>query len=282
MARREIPRRRRRMVLSVIGPEGGGKTDFALTAPKPLLFLACDPNAEDVVCSVFDVESADDLDPAICRFVHIPYPLVGFESDEDDIMDEATDSWNLLCDEIADVLHGRSNDPTTVILDSGTELSNLNTLKDFGRTDKIAPAQRRQRMGKTNNDFKGIFRALEKAQTHVVVTHRCKPRWIDVEVRTSSGMKTESQVVPGVFDRIGFKEMGNLCNTEVLVQFDPEREGKLSAKYGIEVIRSMARPALVKTAWWGREELDGKMVRAASFPFLATQLYPGTTRADWE
>lgn len=278
---REIERRRRRVVGSVMGKEGAGKTDFACTAPQPLLYLACDPNAEDVVCKIFDVETPDDLDPEVCRLVHIPYPLVGFETSEDDIMDEANDSWNLLCDEISDVLAGKGNDPNTVILDSGTELNSLNILKEFGRTDKISPKMRQSRMGKVNNDFKGIFRALERAQTHVLVTHRCKPRWVDVEVRTAGGIKVESQEVPDTFDRIGFKEMGNIANLELLAMFDPEK-GKLRERFGVRIVRSMARPGIVGNEWWGREDVDGEIVRAASFAFVATQLYPGTTLKDWQ
>lgn len=278
----DVKRRRRRLVASVIAKEGHGKTAFALTAPRPLLVLACDPNTVDVVCSTFDVEEPEDLDPEVVKLVEIPYPLVGFETDEDGIMDDATKAWDVLCDEINDVLRGRSNDPTTVILDSGTELNTLNILKDFGRTDKISPNMRRSKMGKVNNDFKGIFRALEHAQTHVIVTHRCKAHWEAVEERTSKGVETKDKEVPGVFDRIGFKEIGNICNTEVLMLFDPEREGKLSNRFGIRLLRSMARPGLVGEEWWGRVDVDGQKVRAASFAHLGTLLYPGTTLKDWE
>lgn len=282
MSRREIDRRKRRIVGSVMGKEGAGKTAFCLTAPRPLLYLACDPNAEDVVSATFEVDDVEDLDPAVCRFVRVPYPLVGFESSEEEIMDEATDSWNLICDEISDVLHGRSNDPATVILDSGTELNTLNILKDFGRTDKISPNMRRSRMGKVNNDFKGIFRALEKAQTHVLVTHRCKSRWTTEEVRTPKGIETKDVEVPGVFDRIGFKEMGNIVNLELLMKFDPDRGGKLRNRFGVQVTRSMARPILVGTEWWGREEVDSTLMRATSFAFVGLQLYPTSTPQDWE
>lgn len=270
---------KRRIVCSAMALEGHGKSRFSLTAPRPLLALVCDPNTEAVVCKEFEVDSADDLDPDICRLVNIPFPLVGFESNEDDIMREAEDSWNLLCDEIGDVLRGKARiQPRTVILDSGSELNQLNILKDFGRTDKIHPKVRMQRMGKTNNDFKGIFRALEKAEVHVVVTHRVREHWETVKVR---GGDDKQEVVSGVFDRIGFKEIGNICNTEVLLKFDPEREGKLSSKFGMQLLRSMHRPALIGEEWWGRVEVEGGRVGAASFAHLGTLLFPSTTLDDW-
>lgn len=283
---RDIERLQRRIVLSIMGKEGHGKTDFYFTGPRPILALSVDPNTEDVACKIFGVDRAEDLDPEVCRLVHIPFPLVGFEAREDDIMEEAKESWYRLTDEISDVLHQRGKvQPRTVALDTGTELHTLNILKEFGRTDKLSPITRRNRMGAVNNDFKGIFRALEHAQVHVCVTHRVREHWETVEVRGRGGSEEKDQVVPGVFDRIGFKEIGNICNTEVLVKFDPDREGELVDRFGMEILRSMQRPGVVGDRYWGMEPVgEGRHkeeIRAASFPFLGTLLYPSTTLKDW-
>jgi hypothetical protein len=277
--KREPRNRGRRIVVSVKGVGGHGKTDFYLTGPKPILVLSTDPNTRDVIEKVFKMP-VEEIDPAVLRFIDIPYPLVGFESREDDVMDEARESWNTLTDAISDVLHERLDPmPKLVALDTGTELDTLNTLKEFGRTDRISPQVRRIRMGAVNNDMKGIFRALERSGVHVAVTHRVRERWETVtdETRGKNYGQEKDQVVPGKFDRIGFKQIENIVNTEVIVKFDPEREGKLSARFGMEIERCMIRPALVGKSYWGKDE----GVRCASFPYLATKLYPQTDLDEW-
>lgn len=265
-----------------MAPEGYGKTDMSLTGPMPMLDLTIDPNTEDVVQKVYGKPS-EDLDPDELRVVHIPMPLIGFEANEDDIRNEALDSWEQLTKEVSDVLHDRATvRPRTVILDTGTELSELNVLAEFGRTDKISPNMRRAMMGNVNNQFKGIFRALAKAGVHVVVTHRVREKWETVQVRTKKGIEEKDQRVPGEYLRVGFREMGNICNVEVLMLFDQDREGKLSNKFGMRVLRSTIRPALIGQEFWGKVECQGQMVRAASIPYLGTLLYPDTKLSEWE
>jgi hypothetical protein len=267
-----------RMVLSIMGPEGHGKSNLYTTALQPLLVLSVDPNAEHVVCKAFDVKEADELDPEVCRFVHIPFPAVGFD-EEADVEAEAKESWARLIDEVSDVRRGRCKvDPATVCLDTGSELHTLAQLAEFGRTDKISPEMRRRRMGTVNNDFKGLFRALEMAGTHVCVTHRVKDKWEKVQDRNG---EEKDERVPGVYERIGFREIGNICNAEVLARFDPARSDRVSRRFGIQVLRSMARPAIVGEAFWGYEEVEGERVHTASIPFLGTLMYPKTTLDDW-
>lgn len=274
----------RRLIISAMGKEGGGKTNLYTTAPKPLLALSCDPNTESVLCSAFDVDSVADLDPEVCRYVHIPYPLVGFETDEEDVKREAREAWEVLTHEVSDVLNGRAAvAPVSVALDSGTEINTLNILAEFGRNDKIPPAVRRNRMGAVNDLFKGIFRALEHAGVHVIVTHRVKSHWETMTTRTSQGEVEKDVEVPGVFDRIGFREMGNMCNVEVLMRFDPTRsEDRVSERFGMEILRATPRPALVGQTWWGREKVEGQRLHVASFQYLALQLFPNTSLEDWQ
>lgn len=270
---------RRRIVVSVKGVGGHGKTDFYTTMPKPILALSTDPNTRDVIEKIFKCDLAD-LDPKILRLVNIPYPMVGFETDERDVMDEAQEGWKVVVDEIRDVMKGDANpQPKSVAIDTGTELDTLNILSEFGRTDKISPAVRRIKMGNVNNQFKGLFRALERAGVHVAVTHRVRDRWETVtdETRGKHYGEEKDQRVPDKFDRIGFKQIENIVNTEIIVKFDPTREGKLSSRFGMEVERCMIRPALVGRSYWGKD--DG--VRCASFPYLATLMYPQTTLEDW-
>lgn len=270
-----------RIVCSVMAQEGHGKTDFWTTAPKPILAVSVDANTEPVVQKVFKQPSRD-LDPDIATVVHVPFPLVGFEMDEDHIARQATDAWDLLTDTLRPIIEGRAKVmPKTVALDTGTELNDLNILAEFGRTAKISPKTRLIKMGNVNARFKGIFRGLEHAGVHVVITHRVKEKWEMVEVRGRSGIEEKDQRVPGEFERIGFRQMGNMVNVEVLLLFDPSRSEKLPGKFGMRITRSMIRPALIGGEFWGREVIGDERVRCASFPYLATLLYPDSHLQDW-
>lgn len=269
----------RRVVCSAMAQEGHGKTDFLLTFPTPILDLSVDPNTAAVVQKVF----GEDPDPNDIRLVQIPYPIVGFQSDEQDVMNEAADGWDVLVTEISDVMHQRCKVmPKSVLIDSGTEIAELNMLREFGRTDRISPNMRRSKMGNLNNEFKGLFRALERAGVHVGITHRVREHWETITVRKPGGSEEKDVRVEGEFDRIGFKQMGNMCSVEVLMMFDPTREGRVGEKFGMRVLRSRDRPALVGKEFWGKVDHDGTAVRAPSFPFLAAQLFPGTTLGDWQ
>lgn len=279
-AARQKGRRGPRTVLSIMGPEGHGKTNLALTAPKPLIIASVDPNTEDVVCKVFGITDVADLDPEIGVFYPIAFPAVGFEEDEEAIKEQAAEGIEQLTKAVRSV----DESTGTFIMDTGTEVNELNILERFGRTDKISPQQRVFFMGTVNARYKGFFRQLKRMDVHTIVTHRAREVYETVIVKHGRDKGEEKDVkVPGKYERIGFKQMGNIINTEVLVKFDPKREGKLSAKYGMEITRCMIRPSLIGKSYWGRKtQEDGTVLHSASFPFLMMQLYPGTTVEDWQ
>lgn len=273
-----MSKRSRRLVVSIMAPEGHGKTHMLLTMPMPMILCGMDPNTEAVIEQMFGVDDVDDLDPAELKYVRVPYPLVGFEPNEDDIMKEATESWYQIKDEVSAVKNGKAKiKPASFLFDSGTLLDRMNILREFGRTDRISPIVRRNKMGALNNDFKGLFDALEFAGVHVGITHRVREVWETVTVRTNKGPIEKDQVVPGEYRALQFKEMGYLANVEVLMMFDPKREGKLSERFGMRVTRSRQRPGVIGEEYWGK--VEGQSV--CSVPYLGTLLYPGTTPEDW-
>lgn len=264
-----------------MGPEGHGKTNLALSAPKPLVIASVDPNTEDVVCKTFGIKSIDDLDPEIATFHPITFPAVGFEPDEEAIKEQANEGIEQLVAAI------RTVDESTgaFIMDTGTEINELGTLGIFGRTDKITAQARKFFLGAANAQFKGYFRQLQRTGTHTIVTHRAREVWETIVVQHGRKKgEEEDRKIPGEYERIGFKQMGNIINTEVLAKFDSSREGKLSAKFGIRITRCMIRPSLIGKTYWGRKLIEGtdERVHCASFQFLMMQLYPGTTLEDWQ
>lgn len=279
MSRSSNTRKRAGVVLSLVSREGGGKTSFGLTMPKPILFCSVDPNTEAIIEKAIEADQIRESD-VIAH--HLRMPAIAF-SDQDDVEKEASDAWEALIDALRPYATGRES-AGSCVLDTATELDTLNVLAEFGKTDQISPESRRNRMGPVNSRYKGMIRALSDAGLHVALLHRAADLYKSVEVRTTRGKEDRREKVEGVWamERRGFKETGFISSVEAFLAHDPERHEKLAAQFGLYVARCTMRPGLKGVEYWGRETIDGERVRKASFPYLMSQVYPNTSIRDWE
>lgn len=272
---------RKGTAISVVSPEGGGKTSFGLTMPTPIAYCSVDPNTEAIIEKAIEEGdvAADDLIQH-----HLRYPAIAF-SDQDDVKDEAQTAWDALIDVLRPyVKQDGDPQPKSIVFDTATEVDNLNVLAEFGKLDQISPESRRNRMGPVNSRYKGMIRALTDVGIHVALLHRAGDLWRDVEVRTRHGKEDRREKVEGAFamERKGFKETGFITSTEIFLAHDPTRHEKLVAQFGMYIARCSIRPGLKGTEHWGREkQSDGTRVRRASFAYLMSQIHPHTSLDDW-
>lgn len=263
--------------------EGGGKTQFGTTATKPIDFISVDPNTRAVLEKIFKVDDISEIDPAILRYHPIRMPAIAF-SDKDDVQTEAEAAWEAYIDLLRPIVAGTS-DVRSVVLDTATELDVLNVLAEFGKTDQISPEARRNRMGPVNRRWSGAIRAVSDAGVNVLLLHRLKRKWESKEQRGSGGTsEVRSEMTgPWDYDRIGHKETGFDNSVEVFLRHDPTRSTKVSGQYGLRIMRSTLRPALIGTELWGRErQEDGSRISRVTFPYLASQIYPHLDIGEWK
>jgi hypothetical protein len=256
-----------RLIASLLGIQGSGKTDFLKTAPRPLYVAYTDPNTEDVLGDLPDVYGKALRMPAFKLRAN----------DEDEIRDRAADVLDEFRDFFIDVTSDRVDPPAkTLALDTGTEMWDTVLLADFGRTQRINPRDR----GAANQFWRDLFTEIKSVDgLNFLVTHRVKQRWEAREIRTRGGVTTQDQPVPGEYDRVGHRETGNLVNVEVLLLHDPDQGSEIEDQFGIKIVRCTQRPILIGDERFG---LVGKNERrAASFPWLATKVFPDTTWSDW-
>lgn len=271
-------------VLSAVAREGHGKTHFAFSAPKPICYVTVDPNTEAVRDKLKD---EGKLDPATVQLHTLETPAVAF-SPRDDVKDTASVAWDAYIEILRPLVeHKGTPRAATVVLDTATELHELNVQAEFGRTDQISPNERQNKMGVVNTRWKGVIRALQNVGLNVILLHRGKDRWEEHEEITTRGRQMVSSRIMGAWelDRVGFKYTGNIVSAEVLLAFDRNREredgkvAKLADKYGLMIDRTTLRPALIGQEYWGRDPV--LKVHRASFAHLAVQLYPQTVVGDW-
>lgn len=274
------------LVLSVVGPEGAGKTRFWTTARKPIDCLSTDTNTEHTVRNILQLDE-DDV-----RLHYVPLPSMVFD-DRDDVQTEAEEKREAILDYLRPRLKNKADRPRTLVFDTADDVNDLLILGVFGKLDQIPPETRRNMMGKVNTQYKGIIGAFKDAKVDVILVHRAKEKWVDQVIRTTRGPEDQRTRLTGPFDmeRGGFKGTGFITNAEVFLAFDPNRpvkesvaeEAALAARYGMKIVRTTQRPIVIGKEYWGRQKLDdGSRIAKASIPFLMTQLHPETTIEDWQ
>lgn len=265
---------------SVIAREGGGKSHFLLTLPKPTAILSVDPNTSYVIDQALEDGEIEEGD---VRLLYVPMPAVAF-NEREDIKEESKEQWDAIMEFLTPMVEQERERPKSLGLDTGTELYVLRQLMTFGKTDQIVPEVRRNMMGPVNRAYSGIIETFKNKGVHVVVTHRSKEVWADKTIRRGSAVEDTRVRLDGPFDqeRDGFKHTGNITSVEVVLAHDPSRHEKLRAQFGMKVVRCGHRPTLVGKEFWGTEKLeDGSRIARPSFAFLAQQMFPRTRIEDW-
>lgn len=272
------------VVLSEVGFEGSGKSRLWLTAPKPIAAVSTDTNTETTARAYLEMGDDDDFDEDVLRFKQVNLPALAFD-DRDDVKEEAAETWEAIRDFLAPMVKNKSDRPRTVVFDTATDVFDMRVLGEFGKTDQIPPEVRRNMMGRCNTSYKGIIQAFKDRGVHVILVHRAKDKWVDKERRTQRGVEETRERLTGPFDmeREAFKGTGFITSVEVNLAFDPNRDGKLSAKYGMKIARCNQRPGIIGREYWGREKLeDGSRIHRVSFPFLMSQVFPRVPISEWE
>src|SRR5262245_17121219 len=132
---------KRRMVLSVEGDWGTGKTDLALTAPGPIAFFKFDLNADVTLAKYANAKQIYK------REYDIP------DSDDPKARDKAEAVIRTFQTDYAQVLG--SGAVRSIIWDTATEIWEQIRLASFGRLTNIMPHHYVQ----VNNSFRGMIRA---------------------------------------------------------------------------------------------------------------------------
>lgn len=251
-----------RLMASICGMGGWGKTKFACSAPGPIEFLATDPNSAETV----SVEQAAQPDKDI-RYHQFDLPGIAFGGRED-VQEDAEAVWGQFVDVIRPIVKGEVEAPATIVLDTATEFWELLLLADHGRTFQILPDLRT----KTNARYKSLLAGLKQTGAHVLLLHRLGPRYESRTVRSKQGPVEERVQVPGEYDRQGFSKTEFSINAEVHLAYNRELdEDVLANQFGMKVVRCTGRPLLIGREVWGT---NSKGESKVTFDRLFRMVYP--------
>ena len=251
--------RRRRLILGVDGLDKHGKTRFALSAPKPLVYLDFDVGKEGVI------EKELKHNPLIVTappFVFRPSEI-SWEIDDDaqrskKVMEGAephlTRFRTLYLRSLREPVLKIGKTPVkarTVVVDTGSEAWELLRLCEFGKISQVKP----HHYTEVNGLMRDIVRAGFDSDVNVIWLHKLKAVW--KESAEGKARKTD------VLERAGFEGMSYLVQANLLA-------------YRIQA--NLAMPSRVK--WKSGEGLFEVPIDPREEDDLGFRLVVGNSRHD--
>lgn len=250
-----------RLMASVCGLGGAGKTTFGCEMPGKVVYIATDPNSAEIV-SRYQAENPDkEID-----YHQFDLPGIAFGG-RDEVQDDATKVWDEFIGVVKPLVKREVDMPDSIVLDTATEFWTLLLLADHGKSTQILPELRT----KSNARWQSLLTGLKQTGCHVALLHRLGPKYESRTVRTKQGPTEERVQVPGEYERQGFSKTDFSVNVEVFLFFDNEREGELEDKYGMRIVRCTGRPALIGKEVWGTTAKGERKVTPAR---LLRMVYP--------
>lgn len=243
-----------RIVMALTGMEGQGKTHFSLTAPGPISLLNLDEGLESVInkhsgdkdIHVLDITIPNVLGDSVGKMTKAE------KAEQADVVQEEAEAewikfnngyqWSL-----------KSNEIRSIVIDTASELRELQLMAHFGKTAEIMPYMYRG----PNTEFRRLIRDAIKSDKNVIFISKMKPIYLN-DKRT------------GEYEPAGFKDTG--YNSQVsaqIYQYSPKDGGE----FVLWIKKCRQNPDLAG------EELEGPM---CDFQTLAMLAMPGMDPEVWE
>jgi hypothetical protein len=202
---------RDRVVIAVDGLDKHGKTRFALSAPKPLVYLDFDVGKEGVLQKAPGKEYISTTKPFLFRPSEISWELEDEAAIQKKIMaaaeQELTRFRSVYLSSLKDpamLIRGKRLKARTVVIDTGSECWELLRLCEFGKVSQVKPHHYTQ----VNGLMRDLVRAAFDSDVNVIWLHKLKAEW--KEGSDGKGRKT------GELSRAGFEGMSYLVQANLL------------------------------------------------------------------
>lgn len=240
---------KRRLIMSIEGDWGTGKTDLALTAPGPIAFFKFDLNSDVTLAKWSDKKEIYRVDYQIPD----PYAKDG-QAQAEQLMRSFAEDYH------AALAGGAFR---SIIWDTASEVWEALRLSHFGKISNVSP----QHYVQVNNAFRRMLRGAFESDLNLILIHRLKDQWESVP-DNKGGKKNEKT---GHKERAGFSDIGFACQVMLRTTFDKDN------LFQATVLKCTQNP---KITWRTYSEIGG--MRTNSFPFVALDVFPGTKLDDWE
>lgn len=199
---------KRRLVMSVEGLTGTGKTEFALTAPGPIAFFKFDLNCDSTLAKWAGQKEIYEI---ACR---VPDPDIG----KADVQKEAEAIVKQFTADYVVALANRAI--RTVVWDTTSELYEVMSLATFGKIS----GNNKYSYGALYRAFHRLVDAATESDTNLVMIHHLKDEYVN-DQRT------------GKKRRDGYKKVDEACQLMVRTEFTGNQ-------FSLEVLKCTQNMAL--------------------------------------
>jgi hypothetical protein len=242
---------KKRMICSVEGDWGTGKTDFALTAPGPIAFFKFDLNSDFTLAKYAKTKKIykreyEVIDPS----------EKNAKAKADEVVRTFTADYRavIACSEIR-----------SIVWDTATEIWEQVRLAAFGKLAQVLP----HHYVEVNNSFRGLIREAYDSDTNLILVHRLKDEWTNY---TDAQGKEKSKKT-GRKERAGFSDLGFAVQVMVQTLFSVEES---DSPFSLKVLKCTQNPLLTERLYAQVGEF-----RANSFAVLAADIF-NTGLEEWQ
>lgn len=178
--------RRPRMVMSIGGIQGKGKTTLALTAPGPIALIDMDTGLEGVIQNYMDQKKI--------------YVASYNYRDATDIKE-----WEQMWEKSNKAFYATLRDPAirTVVIDTATEWYEMVKMARFGKLNKVAMVDGKPvplPYGPVNAEFRNVIREAYNSDKNLILVHKHKKQYVndkwsgEWEIAGMTGVEFDVQV----------------------------------------------------------------------------------------
>ncbi len=190
--------------------ERKGKTNFSLTAPGPIGFIALDRNAENVAIKA--QQQGKTVHFADFTRGKFAAPLVGKPSPN-----FHTERWKAIYDSLQQCIEDKKI--RTIVVDTGTQLYEDIRMARLGKLTQVMP----HHYGPVNDELRSLIQTLNTSGKHLIITHK-----LDKEYKND---KWDGKS----YARKGWSDMGFQC--QMVIRHECEMVKNEEAEDGGPAIR---------------------------------------------
>lgn len=275
-----VRRSPRRVIANIQGMQKSGKTRLALTARKPIGYIAVEIGGDEGVVDQFiptGVESFDGIQIAKIRMDSPIYPnredfKGGKDGDKefDSAVSEAVQTASVpAIDAFYEAYYTSLANMATTVVDTGSDLWELLRLSNFGRLEKIPQLA----YGQLNKSMDKLLDDAFSSPGSVIFLHHMKEKW-DQVLDPNTG-KSRGQA-SGVFDTAGYGGIKKKVQATIELWredlSEPDPDTAMMVKFFGQIIDSRHSAYAMGT----------KFESGFTFADVGMAIISDSKRSDWE
>jgi hypothetical protein len=259
-------RKLKRLLVGTDGLTNSGKTEFALSAPGPGLFIALDRGYD----GIFDNPNPPPTRRSDYAYKVIPVPTNTQGGDAKFYQPY----WN----EVHNTLLSAAKNPDcrTIIIDGDSDSWELQRLAEHGKLTGVFPATR----------YSGVYAArralinrLHDSGKIVIATNKLKKEYVTEMDAAGNPILNNGEVkrkASGGWERQGYPDQDYLYHLQLrhlYRQRGPNAKGRIvPPQWGVKILKCKAQPGLEGEELWGSD---------CNFRSLIEMVYPDVPPAEW-